>query len=92
MFNNMMMDLGELTDELSGNFIEEYVSGSPKNYAFRANTGKETCKVRGFTLHYTNAQLINFEAIKEIIKAPRGIKRKLIEVTNPSKINQAKTF
>ena len=42
----MMMDLGELTDELSGNFIEEYVSGSPKNYAFRANTGKETCKVR----------------------------------------------
>ena len=82
--------LGELTDELGDGFIEEYVSGGPKNYAFRENSGSETCKVRGFSLNFTNSQLINFDAIKDIIISPeRGTKRS-IEVVNPHKINRAK--
>ena len=43
--------LGDLTDELeefgSGSFIEEFVSGGPKNYAFKVfcpATGKRTTK------------------------------------------------
>lgn len=45
---------------------------------------KETCKVRGFTLHYTNSQLLNFESVKAIVTDPNSTQT--ITVTNPSKI------
>ena len=44
--------LGELTDELeAGEHIVEFVSGGPKNYGYKINKNKETCKVRGFNLN-----------------------------------------
>ena len=47
--------LGELTKELKkGEHIVEFVSGGPKNYAYKTKGGNEMCKVRGFTLHVTN--------------------------------------
>ena len=65
--------LGELTDELdSGEHIVEFVSGGPKNYAYKTNSKKETCKVRGFTLNYTNSQLINFDSVKHIAADPKS--------------------
>ena len=77
--------LGELTDELdTGEHIVEFVSGGPKNYAYKTNTGKEVCKVRGFTLNYTNSQLINFDSVKHIVTDTRSTPT--ITVTNPSKI------
>ena len=77
--------LGELTDELdSGEHIVEYVSGGPKNYAYKTNTNKETCKVRGFTLNYTNSQLINFESVKQIVTDLRT--SSTITIRNPNKI------
>ncbi|XP_053380065.1 uncharacterized protein LOC128548714 [Mercenaria mercenaria] len=37
--------LGELTDELDGGeYIVEFVSGGPKNYAYKTSKNKETCK------------------------------------------------
>lgn len=77
--------LGELTDELSeGEYIEEFVSGGPKNYAYKTNKDNETCKVRGFSLHYTNSQLINFETVKTLVTDPKSCAN--ITVTNPNKI------
>ncbi|XP_053382580.1 uncharacterized protein LOC128549597 [Mercenaria mercenaria] len=77
--------LGELTDELDGGeYIVEFVSGGPKNYAYKTNKNKETCKVRGFTLNYKNSQLINFESVKHIVTDPKGCPS--ITVTNPHKI------
>ena len=77
--------LGQLTDELdSGEHIVELVSGGPKNYAYKTNTNKETCKVRGFTLNYTNRQLINFDSVKYIVADPKSGPN--ITITNPSKI------
>ena len=65
--------LGELTDELkTGEHIVEFVSGGPKNYAYKTNQERETCKVRGFTLNYTNSQLINFDSVKEIVTDPKS--------------------
>lgn len=65
--------LGELTDELKTvEHIVEFVSGGPKNYAYKTNTNKETCKVREFTLNYTNSQLINFESVKDIVTDPKS--------------------
>ncbi|CAG2199782.1 unnamed protein product [Mytilus edulis] len=46
--------LGDFTDELEGHYIEEFVSGGPKHYAYRRSDGQEVCKVRGFSLNYEN--------------------------------------
>ena len=78
-------NLGELTNELeTGEHIIEFVSGGPKNYAYKTNQGNETCKVRGFTLNFTNSQLINFESVKTLLIDPS--EKSTITVTNPHKI------
>jgi len=61
--------LGELTNEISREqkHIVEYDSGGTKNYAFRTVDGSEVCKVRGYTLNYTNSQLVNFDAVKDLV-------------------------
>ena len=77
--------LGELTNELeTGEHIIEFVSGGPKNYAYKTNQGNEACKVRGFTLNFTNSQLINFESVKTLLIDPS--EKSTITVTNPHKI------
>jgi len=66
-------NLGAMTSELKPTqFIEVYVSGGPKNYAYKivdSATGerKTVCKVRGITLNYNASQLVTFEAIKDMI-------------------------
>ncbi|CAH2017327.1 unnamed protein product [Acanthoscelides obtectus] len=46
--------IGDMTDELNGGFISEFVSGGPKNYAYKYTTlsGEEqiVCKVKGISL------------------------------------------
>ena len=98
---------GELTDELdNGDYIVEFVSGGPKNYAYTTFTGKQTCKIRGFSLNYTNSQLLNFGSVRDMVsnvqpENPNTYnKRKreddkqpsdnTIVVTNPSKISRDK--
>ena len=86
--------LGDLTNELEefgvGSYIEEFVSGGPKNYAFSVfcpSTGKRTtkCKVKGITLNYENSKIVNFTSLRKMILEdntpvyvynPRKIKRK----------------
>jgi len=86
--------LGDLIDELedfgSGSFIDQFVSGGPKNYAFSVicpSSSKRTtkCKVRGINLNYENSKVVNFTAFKNMILEdahpvhvhnPRTIKRK----------------
>jgi len=85
--------LGNLTDELeeysSGSFIQEFVSGDPKNYAFAVfcpSTGKRAtkCNVKVITLNYENSTVVNFTTLKDMILEdalpvhvhnPRKIKR-----------------
>jgi adenine-specific DNA methylase len=63
--------VGALTSEIKpGEYISEFVSGGPKNYAFKTcNTvtamESTVCKVRGITL--TASQLVNFARIKHMI-------------------------
>ena len=70
--------LGELTDELCcknvgcavGNhppgfhYMTEFVTGGPKNYAYKLNNGECECKIRGFTLDAATARSLNFETLK----------------------------
>ena len=67
--------VGSMTNELQpGEFIDEFVSGGPKNSAYRlvnrtdtAKAPKTVCKVRGITLNYSASQLVNVDAIKDMI-------------------------
>ncbi|KAG5862844.1 hypothetical protein JTB14_020294 [Gonioctena quinquepunctata] len=68
--------LGEMRDELdsygTGSYITEFVSGSPKNYAYTVysptkNEYNQVCKVKGFMLNYQASQLVNFDSMKSMI-------------------------
>ena len=59
--------LGELTDELGGDYITTFVSGGPKNYNYRTNTNKVETKVRGITLDCTAKQKMNFNVIRALV-------------------------
>lgn len=71
--------IGDMTDELEtygpGSFITEFVSGGPKNYAYKifsTNNQREeiVCKVKGISLNYAASQLINFQSIKTMVLTP----------------------
>lgn len=81
--------LGELTNELASpdDYIIEFVSGGPKNYAFRTIQGEQICRIRGFSLNYQNAQILNFHSMLDIVTTDQS---KTLTVTNPSKITRSK--
>ena len=64
--------MGDMTNELGiDKYIQEFVSGGPKYYAYRTvNTRtvekKTVCKVRGITLNYAAAQLVNFDSRRDM--------------------------
>ena len=51
--------LGDLTDELDGDYITTFISGGPKNYAYVTNKGKAETKIRGITLDYATTGKLN---------------------------------
>jgi hypothetical protein len=60
--------LGDMTDEIDeGDWIVDFVSGGPKNYAHRTHKGKTVVKIKGFTLDSVNAPVFSFENIKKVI-------------------------
>jgi hypothetical protein len=65
--------LGAMTSELKQGFhIAEFVSGGPKNYAYRtinpAKVEHDTVyKVRGIALNYSASRLFNFGVMREMI-------------------------
>ena len=65
--------LGELTNELKkpDDYIVEFVSGGPKNYAYKTFQGEQVCKVKGFSYNYVNSKLINFSSMLQLISRPR---------------------
>ena len=72
-------------------YISEFVSGGPKNYAYRMHnteTGVEStvCKVRGITLNYSASQIVNFERLKQMIL--RGTETDTVTVHTARKIKR----
>ena len=64
-------------------------------YAHHTNTGLEVCKVRGFSLNFTNGQLIHFEAVKVFVIEQRKKdleerKKGLTETTNTNELKRKK--
>ena len=61
--------LGDFTSELNKDeYIEEFVSGGPKNYAYRTNKDKECIKVKGFSLNVSVQEKLNFTTINELVQ------------------------
>ena len=85
--------LGELTDELEdNNHIVSFVSGGPKNYAYRLakpdKAGYQTqCKVRGITLNYRNQSIVNFDRMFQMV---HNIGPRNAQVIDPYKISRNK--
>ena len=77
--------LGELTDELDGDYITTFVSGGPKNYAYELSNGKTCCKVRGITLNYQTLQTVNFNVMKDMVI---GVGEPKVSVDIPFKITR----
>lgn len=66
--------LGKVTDEIGpGDYISEFVSGGPKNYAYRTVKGKETWKVCGLTQNYRTRQKMDFNTIKAMVTASETV-------------------
>ena len=61
--------LGDITDELHGDVITEFVSGGAKNNGYTTREGKKVCKVCGFTLNVRGAAVLNFQTMKDNILA-----------------------
>jgi hypothetical protein len=73
-------NLGDMQSELNpGEYIQKFVSGGPKNYAYRLVKGRDAvktvCKVRGITLYYNASKLVNFDVIRKmvLIGGPRDV-------------------
>jgi len=69
--------LGEMTNELKDYgpdaYISEFVSGGPKNYAYKvdgtSNGKKHVCmKVKGISLSATACKTVNFNTLKRFVK------------------------
>jgi len=56
--------LGDMTDELEGDVITEFVSGGAKNYSYQTKGGKYECKVCGFTLNVRGKAALNYATMK----------------------------
>jgi len=57
--------LGDFANELKGDdYIQEFVSGGPKNYGFTTKNGKVECKVRGFRLNSEGKSQLNYDVMK----------------------------
>ncbi|WAR06290.1 hypothetical protein MAR_021659 [Mya arenaria] len=64
--------LGDLTDEVPNNKITAFVTGGPKNYAFKLSCPnkkgqKSICKVRGITLNFKTSIDINNQTVKDMV-------------------------
>ena len=72
-----------------GSYIEQFVSGGPKNYAFYVfipSTGKRTTKfkLKGITLNYDNLNFVNYNSLKNTILEDNTP----LHVHNPRKIKR----
>ena len=59
--------LGDLTDELDGDYITSFTACGPKNYAYETNSNKSVTKVRGITLDYATTKKLNLEVMRSLL-------------------------
>ena len=83
--------LGELTDELNGDYITTFISGGPKNYAYCTKNGKTDTKIRGITLDYTTLKKLNPNVVHALVHLHVNCKTEAkVTINIPFKITRDK--
>ena len=60
--------LGGLVSELpTGVHITDFVATAPKSYSMKLSNGECVTKIKGFQLNHFNSQVLNFEALKNMV-------------------------
>ena len=60
--------LGEMTDEISGKGITNFVSTGPKSYSFKYVDNEQKSAIKGLTLNHENNNLLNHDSLSKIVK------------------------
>ena len=60
--------LGDMTDELSGKAITNFISTGPKSYSFKYGSNDEKSAIKGFTLNHENSSILNHDSMRKIVK------------------------
>ena len=76
--------LGDMTDEISGKGITNFVSTGPKSYSFKYGDNEQKSAIKGFTLNHENNNLLNHDSLSKIVK--KQIKE--ITIVNENKITR----
>ena len=83
--------LGELTDELNGDYITTFISGGPKNYAYCTKNGKTDTKIRGITLDYMTLKKLNPSVVRALVHLHVNCKTEAkVTINIPFKITRDK--
>ncbi|XP_035981580.1 uncharacterized protein LOC118556952 [Fundulus heteroclitus] len=62
--------LGDLTDELGGDTIQQFVSTGPKSYAYQTrNQKKVVMRCKGITQTQECSERVNFDSVKELVES-----------------------
>ena len=81
MFGDM---LGDMTDEISGKEITNFVSTGPKSYSFKYGDNEQKSAIKGFTLNHENSSILNHDSMSKIAK--KQIRE--ITIVNENKITR----
>ena len=76
--------LGDMTDELSGKGITNFVSTGPKSYSFKYGDYDEKSAIKGFTLDHENSSILNHNSMSKIVEKQIGE----LTVVNENKITR----
>ena len=60
--------LGDMTDELSGKKITNFVSTGSKSYSFKYGDNEQKSAIKGFTLNHENSSILNHDSLSKIVK------------------------
>ncbi|KAM9741015.1 uncharacterized protein ACNS7B_012259 isoform 1-T1 [Menidia menidia] len=61
--------LGDLTDELGGDTIKEFVAAGPKSYAYQTRDRKKVVmRVKGITQTHECSERVNFDSVKDLVE------------------------
>ena len=68
--------LGDLTDELGGDTIQEFVAAGPKSHAYQTKKQKKvSMRVKGITQTHECSEKVNFDSIRELVEGYLGDSR-----------------
>ena len=60
--------LGDMTDELSGKEITNFVSTGLKSYSFKYGDNEQKSAIKGFTVNHENGSILNHDSLSKIVK------------------------